>query len=637
MLARRPRTVSRAVVPRKAGAGAVVACVLIASGAALIGSASAASAAPVATSVRTVAVTSPAASTPGLTADESPAPGTLSTSMLPSGSPDGASVAAQATPGSVVAHAATCGSLGPSAASSMPLGIDVASYQHPSGASIDWGSVSSAGRRFTIVKATEFTGASSVYTNPYMASDVAGARAAGMYASVYHFARPQYSATAQADAFAAAFNSLGGTLLPPVLDLEANGGLSAPALVGWTQSFLGRLQADTGRLPMIYTGPSFWQNSLGDSTAFTAYPLWVAHYTTCSRPESFGGWSSWTLWQYDDGSYAETTAIPGIGSDVDRNRAASASVLNSLATGTFLGTATSAQYPEGSFVAVAGSPQRYRIAGLSPQLLTAWSVVGGSQPYQTVTANQFFQLRGTPTDGTFINAGGPVYRIAGGAPMYVSAWAAVGGVQPVIHVDPAVIDNAGTGGYFGHLNAAPADGTFIRTIQDGAVYEIAGDAPVRVSSWAPFGRAEPYTNIDTTDVMNAGQSGVWRFLRTTPADGTFVSTIQDGAVYRMAGGAPVYVTTWAAFGGSQPFVRIDQAAVSQGGSGTYWNHILQHPVAGTYIRGVQTGEAYQIDSTGHPVDVANWTDYDGTQEFTDVDQTTIDNMGGTGVFSHLAS
>lgn len=574
----------------------------------------------------------------GIVQDPSPAPGTLANAMMPPGSPDAGSAmsASPATSGLTARAATTCGGLGPSATASMPRGVDVADYQHPGGASVDWSQVKAAGRTFVVVKATEFTGSSSVYTNPYLATDIAGARAAGLYVGLYSFARPQYSPIAQADVFGADFNIVGGTLLPPVLDLEANGGLSPSALVSWTRRFLTELQRVTGRQPMIYTGPSFWQSSLGNSTAFTSYPLWAANYTTCSTPQRFGGWSSWSLWQYDDGAYAETAPIAGISATVDRDVAASGTTLDTLATGTFLGTASAAQFPEGSLVRLAGSPAVYRVVGGSPQYVSSWAAIGGPKPVRDVPAKQFFTMRGTPRDGTFVDAGGSVYRIAGGAPTYVSNWTAVGGFQPYQLIDPADIVNAGSGGYYGHLHATPADGTFVRTRNDGAVYEIAGGAPVRVNSWVPFGGGKPSTDIDPAAISHAGLGGAWRFLLPTPADGTFVATIQDGAVFRMAGGAPLYVSNWNVFGGPQPTVRIDKTAVDEAGRGGFWNHIRQRPAEGTFLNGVQSGAVYRVDVNGHPVYVSSWTPYGGVQRFTDVDQNAITNMGGAGVYSHLA-
>ncbi|GAC1445299.1 MAG: hypothetical protein NVSMB55_25630 [Mycobacteriales bacterium] len=175
-------------------------------------------------------------------------------------------------------------------------GPDVASYQHPSGAPIDWNAVRASGQRWAFVKATEGT----TYTNPYFAADWHDSAAAGLYHGAYHFARPSSqsgSASAQAQAFASAIGpqQVPGTL-PPILDLEQSGGLAPADLVTWTHEFLNAVQTDTGRLPMLYTYPNFWQNQMAGSAEFTAYPLWVASYGTSSAPTL--GWSHWTFWQY---------------------------------------------------------------------------------------------------------------------------------------------------------------------------------------------------------------------------------------------------------------------------------------------------------------------------------------------------
>jgi lysozyme len=51
-------------------------------------------------------------------------------------------------------------------------GPDVSSYQHPSGARINWWKVKAAGKDFAIVKATE----GHYYTNPYFKGDYWRAR-----------------------------------------------------------------------------------------------------------------------------------------------------------------------------------------------------------------------------------------------------------------------------------------------------------------------------------------------------------------------------------------------------------------------------------------------------------------------------
>jgi GH25 family lysozyme M1 (1,4-beta-N-acetylmuramidase) len=227
--------------------------------------------------------------------------------MLPADSPD-AQRTSQVAANTLAASAAS------------PVGLDVASWQHPFGASIDWAQVAASGQSFAIVKATELytdstTGQPVLYTNPYLHSDLNGAHAAGLVIGAYAFAHPENSAIAQADDLASAIGTLPSGSLPPVLDLETSGGLSVAALVSWTHTFLDRLQADTGILPMIYTGPNFWTTYLGNSTNFATYPLWEAHYTTASAPAQIGGWNTYTLWQF-----TSSATIPGISGNVDQSR-----------------------------------------------------------------------------------------------------------------------------------------------------------------------------------------------------------------------------------------------------------------------------------------------------------------------------
>ena len=161
-------------------------------------------------------------------------------------------------------------------------GPDVSSWQHPGGAAIDWAAVRAAGQPFAFVKATEDT----TYANPYFATDWAAIKAAGMFRGSYHFARPASPAVDQANYFISrAGPSRQPGDLPPVLDLEDTGGLPPPALVAWTQAFLSRVQALTGRAPMIYISPNFWVNAMGDSHAFTSYPLWIARWTSAATPD----------------------------------------------------------------------------------------------------------------------------------------------------------------------------------------------------------------------------------------------------------------------------------------------------------------------------------------------------------------
>ena len=213
-----------------------------------------------------------------------------------------------------------------------PYGPDVASYQHPGGASIDWASVKRAGEAFVFVKASE----GAFYDNPYYAADAAGARQAGLLVGAYHFARPGSQASAAAQArhlvSVAGLGRADGTL-PLVLDLEDSGGLPPSSLQAWTRQFLDTVKALTGRTPVLYTYVSFWRNQMGDDTSFSGYPLWQARYA--SHFDNIGGWSAPTFWQY-----TSSARIPGVQGNVDRSQ-----FLGSMAALTTLGRGSRAAGP----------------------------------------------------------------------------------------------------------------------------------------------------------------------------------------------------------------------------------------------------------------------------------------------------
>jgi GH25 family lysozyme M1 (1,4-beta-N-acetylmuramidase) len=199
-------------------------------------------------------------------------------------------------------------------------GVDVAAAQHPGGAGIDWPQVAAAGYSFAAVKATEGT----YYANPWYAADTAGAAAAGLQVTGYHVAIPNVSSgAAQADyavhnlGQAAGGQAAGGRSRPLELDVEydpyvatdhANQcyGLSAPRLVAWIGAFTREAERLTSQAPVIYTSAAWWRACTGDSSAFSADPLWLAGYGTAGSTGP-AGWGSWSYWQF-----TSTGTVPGI-------------------------------------------------------------------------------------------------------------------------------------------------------------------------------------------------------------------------------------------------------------------------------------------------------------------------------------
>ena len=156
----------------------------------------------------------------------------------------------------------------------MISGIDVSSYQ---GKSIDWSKVAAAGNRFAIVKVSE----GDKVLDPTRMIDLSGAKAAGLYTGIYHFAHPASGDGAtQAQKL---FDNCGGTMpdLPPALDLESTGGLGSEAVLAFTRDFIEACEALFGKKPLLYTGSWFW-TALGsdgvNATDIAECPLWTAEY-----------------------------------------------------------------------------------------------------------------------------------------------------------------------------------------------------------------------------------------------------------------------------------------------------------------------------------------------------------------------
>lgn len=194
-------------------------------------------------------------------------------------------------------------------------GVDVAASQHPGGAAIDWARVAAAGYTFAAVKATE----GDYYASPWYARDVAGAEAAGLSVTGYHFAIPNASGgAAQADYAVSHLGSTGGGPARPLeLDVEYDPytatdhtgqcyGLTAAQMVSWIGAFTGEAQRLTGKVPVIYTTVAWWRACTGDSTTFGADPLWVAG-SVAGRPAWPAGWRSWSYWQFTSGG-----TVPGV-------------------------------------------------------------------------------------------------------------------------------------------------------------------------------------------------------------------------------------------------------------------------------------------------------------------------------------
>lgn len=174
--------------------------------------------------------------------------------------------------------------------------------------------------------------------------------------------------------------------------------------------------------------------------------------------------------------------------------------------------------PDGTFVKASGSNAIYRVAGGAPLYVSDWSTVGGPQQFAVISQQRLAGLRSVPADGTFVStAVGAVYRIAGGAPLYVSDWSHFGGPRPFVGIDQWDVDNITS--QLSHLHPVPANGTFLTTTT-GRVFRVVGGAPLAVSSWSVFGSVQPTVTVDEWDIDNIANPAA--HLASIPAAGTLV-------------------------------------------------------------------------------------------------------------------
>ncbi len=180
-------------------------------------------------------------------------------------------------------------------------GLDVSYYQED----ITWTRVRKAGLRYAFIRATDGT----TITDARFTKNWAGAKRAGLLRGAYQYFRPDQNALAQADLLINMIARDPGEL-PPVIDVETDGGKSPAVLEASVRVWVDRVRERLGVEPIVYTGPEFWASKLRGAD-LTSQPLWLAHYTrTCPTVPS--PWRRWTFWQHTDNG-----RVPGIEGPVD--------------------------------------------------------------------------------------------------------------------------------------------------------------------------------------------------------------------------------------------------------------------------------------------------------------------------------
>lgn len=161
---------------------------------------------------------------------------------------------------------------------------------------------------FVLVKASE----GSAFADPQLSRNQSEARRVGMALGYYHFARPSYgnSPQAEADKFLAVIGQLkDGEVL--ALDYEDN--YSGDA-VAWCKAWLDYVTAKTGCKPLIYMDQSEVQKYNWKPVSDAGYGLWIASYTydPTKNTAIIGSWSFAAMQQWTN-----KQSVPGISKITD--------------------------------------------------------------------------------------------------------------------------------------------------------------------------------------------------------------------------------------------------------------------------------------------------------------------------------
>nr|MBA3539619.1 hypothetical protein [Deltaproteobacteria bacterium] len=185
-------------------------------------------------------------------------------------------------------------------------GIDVSRFQ----GAIDWQKVKNADVVFAYIQISRSL------TDLDLKFDYNWRRAkeVGIIRGAYQRFQPDQDVVGQANVFLDALGPYQPGDLPPMLDVEDDGGLAPAVIAQRVRQWMDLVEPVVGVKPVIYTGFYFWRDEVGNAD-FSEHPLWIANYSaTC--PLVPDRWATWTFHQY-----SSSAMIPGITANtVDVNK-----------------------------------------------------------------------------------------------------------------------------------------------------------------------------------------------------------------------------------------------------------------------------------------------------------------------------
>jgi hypothetical protein len=193
---------------------------------------------------------------------------------------------------------------------SQHYGIDVSSNN---ARPIDWEAIATycrglggGGQPFAIVKVNE----GAYYVNPYLAPDVAGARAAEFAVAGYYMS----SGSSTPAATVAAWNSYSQGL-QPFLDVELPAGLGTPEYISHTTELLLRLPSpvylNQAEVEEGYPqGEGLWLAQYNANPGVTSHPAICHQYSSSTRIPGANGLFDMNLWTGSEAQFRQHFGLP---------------------------------------------------------------------------------------------------------------------------------------------------------------------------------------------------------------------------------------------------------------------------------------------------------------------------------------
>ncbi len=211
-------------------------------------------------------------------------------------------------------------------------------------------------------------------------------------------------------------------------------------------------------------------------------------------------------------------------------------------------------------IAEAGGSGIYRFVGGAPIRLFNWGAIsdccGHVVTVNSQTLTVLDHMNAFPANGSVISiaeAGGAgIYRFAGGAPLRLFNWGVISDISSVVTVNSQSLST------LDHMNALPADGAVISSAEAGGsgIYRFVGGAPIRLFNWGPIPGC-----CGVVVTVNAETIGDLDHMNAFPANGSFIKSYETGGIYRFAGSAPLLLTDPSVIPGSGTNVIVNQQSI----------------------------------------------------------------------------